>query len=95
MDYTLAAPKLLISQLHLAKCTTREDGLNVHNVGGLIFQRIWIQGVIVPGPEGVTLLDDGSGVIQLVGKTTDAGSYVLVVGGLCPAVQGLPMNVKV
>ncbi|CAH9094160.1 unnamed protein product [Cuscuta epithymum] len=94
MDYTLAALKLLCSHLNTATETTTSHSQLAFSLGGILFQRAWIQGVLVSTPAysdndaGHFLLDDGTGVIQLVLSNDflrydawELGMYVMVVGG--------------
>uniref|UniRef100_A0A7N0VEM0 RecQ-mediated genome instability protein 2 n=1 Tax=Kalanchoe fedtschenkoi TaxID=63787 RepID=A0A7N0VEM0_KALFE len=85
MDYSLAAPKLLCAQLKEARQTSSQ---NVMSLGGILFQRAWLQGVLVSasGEDGRLILDDGTGVIALNisgefrQRQWRAGMYVMVVG---------------
>ncbi|AEE28284.1 putative recQ-mediated genome instability protein [Arabidopsis thaliana] len=87
MDYSLAAVKMLCSQLRDAKPTPSQ---NAASLGGVLFQRAWLQGVLVPfsggGGDNCLVLDDGTGLLEL-GLTNDfalrqwkSGMYVMVVG---------------
>ena len=63
MDYSLAALKLVISQLKDAREVVSQ---NSFTLGGILFQRAWLQGVLVPDSDadgGSLLLDDGIGII--------------------------------
>ncbi|KAB1227343.1 hypothetical protein CJ030_MR1G022085 [Morella rubra] len=76
MDYSLAALKLLCFQLKDAKETPSQ---NASTLGGILFQRAWLQtgaklvsqGVLVSASEesddvgAPLLLDDGTGIVQL------------------------------
>ena len=65
MDYSLAALKLVISQLKDAREVVSQ---NSFTLGGILFQRAWLQGVLVPDSDadgGPLLLDDGTGIIEL------------------------------
>lgn len=64
MDYSLAALKVLSIQLKDARETASQKGLTL---GGILFQRAWLQGLLVSSsPDGNSLLlDDGTGVIHL------------------------------
>lgn len=65
MDYSLAAPKVMCGQLRKAKETTSQ---NAFTLGGVLFQRAWLQGVLVSvsdDAQGRFVLDDGTGVIHL------------------------------
>ncbi|KAI5322534.1 PREDICTED: recQ-mediated [Prunus dulcis] len=85
MDYNLAALKLLCVQLKDAQETSSENAMELHNI---IFQRAWLQGILVQVPaDGECLyLDDGTGVIELSlrpefrGRPWNIGMYVMVVG---------------
>ncbi|CAM8939830.1 hypothetical protein QQ045_017571 [Rhodiola kirilowii] len=84
MDYNLAAPKLLCAQLKDARKTSSQRAMTL---GGLLFQRAWLQGVLVSvSDDGRFLLDDGTGVIGLFisgdfrQHQWQAGMYVMVVG---------------
>ncbi|XP_048569189.1 uncharacterized protein LOC125550271 [Triticum urartu] len=93
MDYSLAALKLLASQL--AGSTTApssEDSSPAQMLFGIRFQRAWIQGVIVrvdysTGDNGSLFVDDGSCVTEFMLRSEDAkgqpwrpGMYVLIIG---------------
>lgn len=64
MDYSLAALKLLCSQLKHARETPSQSALTL---GGILFQRAWLQGILVyVSPDGDRLLlDDATGVAEL------------------------------
>ncbi|XP_057781898.1 uncharacterized protein LOC131000139 isoform X2 [Salvia miltiorrhiza] len=69
MDFNQAALKLLCAQLKNARQTPSQKAFSL---GGILFQRAWIQGVLVSvpsvsdyGESGRFLLDDGTGVIEL------------------------------
>ncbi|KAJ4915116.1 Uncharacterized protein Rs2_00666 [Raphanus sativus] len=86
MDYSLAAVKMLLSQLRDAKPTPSQ---NATALGGVLFQRAWLQGVLVSDPVtsgGRMVLDDGTGLVEL-GLSSDfalrqwkSGMYLMVVG---------------
>ncbi|CAL0304040.1 unnamed protein product [Lupinus luteus] len=87
MDYSLAALKLLCSQL---KDVGEVASQNSFTLGGILFQRVWLQGVLVSSSDGddvPLLLDDGTGLIQLHlsgdfrHRHWELGMYVMVVGG--------------
>ncbi|XP_024450111.2 uncharacterized protein LOC7459538 isoform X3 [Populus trichocarpa] len=85
MDYSLAALKLLRVQL---KDTSETPSQNALTLGGILFQRAWLQGILVSNDgDGRLLLDDGTGVIELCLsgdfrlRHWDSGMYVMVVGG--------------
>ncbi|XP_015873527.3 uncharacterized protein LOC107407482 isoform X2 [Ziziphus jujuba] len=85
MDYSLAALKLLCSQLKHARETPSQSALTL---GGILFQRAWLQGILVyVSPDGDRLLlDDATGVAELHLSADfrlrpwNNGMYVLVVG---------------
>ncbi|OIW08523.1 hypothetical protein TanjilG_03199 [Lupinus angustifolius] len=87
MDYSLAALKLLCLQLkHVREVASQ----NSFTLGGILFQRVWLQGVLVSSSDGddvPLLLDDGTGLIQLYlsgdfrHRHWKLGMYVMVVGG--------------
>ncbi|KAK9279602.1 hypothetical protein L1049_013281 [Liquidambar formosana] len=85
MDYSLAALKVLCGQLKNARETLSQNAMTL---GGILFQRAWLQGVLVSASDdGRFLLDDGTGVVDL-SLSTDfrcrewkIGMYVMVVGG--------------
>ena len=65
MDYSLAALKVMCGQLRKAKETASQ---NAFTLGGVLFQRAWLQGVLVSvsdDAQGRFVLDDGTGVIHL------------------------------
>ncbi|KAH7542062.1 hypothetical protein FEM48_Zijuj02G0033600 [Ziziphus jujuba var. spinosa] len=85
MDYSLAALKLLCSQLKHARETPSQSALTL---GGILFQRAWLQGILVyVSPDGDRLLlDDATGVAELHLSADfrlrpwNNGMYVMVVG---------------
>ncbi|KAJ1385494.1 RecQ-mediated genome instability protein 2 [Sesbania bispinosa] len=102
MDYSLAALKLLCSQLKDAREVPSQ---NSFTLGGILFQRAWLQGVLVSASNGhrdggPLLLDDGTGVIELSlsgefrFRPWKVGMYVMVVGGYF-ARAGEPPMIKV
>ncbi|KAL7084884.1 hypothetical protein ACP275_14G249400 [Erythranthe tilingii] len=101
MDYSLAALKLLCVQLGSAHQTTSQ---NAFTLGGILFQRAWLQGVLVSTPSfsdgGRTArlhLDDGTGVAELflsgdfLNRSWETGMYVMVVGGYFVGAGDAPM----
>ncbi|KAF5471018.1 hypothetical protein F2P56_011497 [Juglans regia] len=91
MDYRLAALKLLCAQLKDAKEMASQNAMSL---GNILFQRAWLQGVLVSASDendhvgAPLLLDDGTGVVQLALSSADfrlrpwkTGMYVMVVGG--------------
>lgn len=88
MDYNLAALKLFVGHLQRhARPRSNPGAPPVMALGNLLFQRACLQGVKVAGVEvGRKLLDDGSGVIELVFPKDfpehqwKIGMYVLVMG---------------
>ncbi|KAI3461343.1 hypothetical protein Pfo_018006 [Paulownia fortunei] len=101
MDYSLAALKLLCVQLRSARQTPSQ---NAFTLGGILFQRAWLQGILVSVPSssdsggsGRFLLDDATGVIELLlssdfrSRRWEAGMYILVVGGYFVRAGDLPM----
>ncbi|KAK7262221.1 hypothetical protein RJT34_29784 [Clitoria ternatea] len=100
MDYSVAALKLLCSQLKQAREVPSQ---NSFTLGGILFQRAWLQGILVSAPDGdgdPLLLDDGTGVthLSLTGEFRHRhwklGMYVMVVGGYV-ARGGEPPLIKV
>ncbi|KAJ7947917.1 recQ-mediated genome instability protein 2 [Quillaja saponaria] len=70
--------------------TSKAKRRNSLTLGGILFQRAWLQGILVSVSDkdgGVLLLDDGSGVIELSlsgdfrRRPWKVGMYVMVVGG--------------
>lgn len=100
MDWKLHAPKLFIAQVCNSSVRIRKGLPTVRALGGLLFQRAWLQGVVLPGLSNVDdlYLDDGSGVIQLIllpkFRRPDVGAYMLVLG-LVHARPGHPIVIKV
>nr|AAS79589.1 hypothetical protein [Ipomoea trifida] len=92
MDYSLGALKILCSHLTTATEATSHSQ-PAFSLGGILFQRVWLQGVLVSKPSpsndaGRFLLDDGTGVIELKlsgdylqNDAWELGMYVMVVGG--------------
>ncbi|KAK6144281.1 hypothetical protein DH2020_021101 [Rehmannia glutinosa] len=102
MDYSLAALKLLCVQLGSARQTPSQNAFIT--LGGIIFQRAWLQGILVPAPSssdgdesGRFLLDDGTGVLELflsgdfLSRRWEAGMYVMVVGAYVVRAGDFPM----
>ncbi|XP_020215185.1 recQ-mediated genome instability protein 2 [Cajanus cajan] len=96
MDYSLAALKLLCSQLkHVREVSSQ----NRFTLGAILFQRAWLQGLLVSASaDGAPLLlDDGTGLIELslTGEFRHhhwkPGMYVMVVGGYVARAGELPM----
>ncbi|KEH29927.1 putative recQ-mediated genome instability protein [Medicago truncatula] len=100
MDYSLAALKLFCSQLKLAREVPSQHSFTL---GGILFQRAWLQGVLVSSNDGSgpLLLDDGTGIIELSlsgefrQRQFKAGMYVMVVGGYATRATGEPSVIKV
>ncbi|GAB2214911.1 hypothetical protein Droror1_Dr00019278 [Drosera rotundifolia] len=95
MDYNLAALKLMCAQLKDAKPTSSQANFSL---GGILFQRAWLQGVLVDSfDEGRFVLDDGTGVVELAvsgdfrNRDWQLGMYVMVVGGYFVGSGQLPM----
>ncbi|CAN6440877.1 unnamed protein product [Victoria cruziana] len=62
MDYTLAALKLFCGQLKYARRTSSQSAMTL---GAILFQRAWLQGVLVSGQdERCYILDDGTDVVE-------------------------------
>ncbi|KAL5580211.1 hypothetical protein UlMin_012653 [Ulmus minor] len=86
MDYKLAALKLFCINLKDARETPGQK--NTLTLGGILFQRVWLQGLLVSiSPAGDRLLlDDGTGLIHLClssdlrQRPWKIGMYVMVVG---------------
>ncbi|CAK9312025.1 unnamed protein product [Citrullus colocynthis] len=85
MDYSLAALKLLCRQLKDARQTPSN---NAATLGGILFQRAWLQGILVSVDKqnGKLILDDGTGTVDLSLsrdfrlRPWSLGMYVMVVG---------------
>ncbi|XP_044482405.1 uncharacterized protein LOC123208864 [Mangifera indica] len=96
MDYSLAALKVLCSQLKDARETPSQNAVTL---GGILFQRAWLQGIIVSplDDDGNLLLDDGTGVVRLClsadfhQKQWNTGMYVMVVGAYVIRTGETPM----
>ncbi|EXB53715.1 hypothetical protein L484_008999 [Morus notabilis] len=88
MDYNLAAVKVVCSQLKEARQTASPKRMTL---GGILFQRVWLQGVLVwaSADSQKFILDDGTGLLHLhLSPSPDfllrpwkIGMYVMVVGG--------------
>ena len=65
MDYKLAAVKVLCAQLKEARQTASQKGSMT--LGGILFQRAWLQGILVGGGGGgdSLFLDDGTALCLL------------------------------
>ncbi|KAJ0686891.1 putative recQ-mediated genome instability protein [Helianthus annuus] len=103
MDYTLAALKLLCIQLKAAR-PTHDSSQSSISYGPILFQRAWLQGVIISLPstaegDGRFLVDDGTGVVELVASRDFINrdwklghcAYVMVVGGCVIRDDDLPL----
>ncbi|XP_022970350.1 uncharacterized protein LOC111469342 [Cucurbita maxima] len=85
MDYNLAALKLLCRQLNDAR---QAPSNNAATLGGILFQRAWLQGILVfvDRDNGKLILDDGTGTVELSlsgdfrQRPWSLGMYVMVVG---------------
>ncbi|XP_057482807.1 uncharacterized protein LOC130769625 [Actinidia eriantha] len=97
MDYSLAAPKLLCAQLKSAGQTPSQSSMTF---GGIIFQRAWLQGILVSTVSeggGRFVLDDGTGLVELSlsrdfsNRQWTLGMYVMVVGGFFVRTDEIPM----
>lgn len=96
MDYTLAALKLLCSQLKHVREVPSQNGFTL---GGILFKRVWLQGILVSTSEveSTLLLDDGTGIIELSLsgefrlRQWKPGMYVMVVGGYIARAAEPPM----
>ncbi|XVF19801.1 hypothetical protein REPUB_Repub11eG0142300 [Reevesia pubescens] len=95
MDYSLAALKLLCVQLKDARETPSQNALTL---GGILFQRTWLQGVLVSNDDDDhLLLDDGTGIVELSlsddfrQRQWKKGMYVMVVGGYFVRTVDLPV----
>lgn len=64
MDYNLAAVKVVCSQLKEARQTASPKRMTL---GGILFQRVWLQGVLVwaSADSQKFILDDGTGLLHL------------------------------
>ncbi|XP_020264702.1 uncharacterized protein LOC109840452 [Asparagus officinalis] len=100
MDYKLAALKVTCRQLRDARKTNSTPPSM--SLFGILFQRAWIQGVLVSGSEeGRFLIDDGSDVVELSLANESSphnwkkGLYVMVVGLYVPASADDPALIKV
>ncbi|KAJ8650999.1 hypothetical protein MRB53_004022 [Persea americana] len=96
MDYNLAALKLFCGQLKHARQTPSSSP--AMTIGSILFQRAWLQGVLVLGSEeGQFILDDGSSVVELSLSNEfrlhewKSGMYVMVVGVLVIRVDDPPL----
>ncbi|CAN4119446.1 unnamed protein product [Withania somnifera] len=101
MDYNLAALKVLCSQLNNAKETITQKSQLAFTLSGILFQRVWLQGILVSTPttdsSGRFLLDDGTGIIELHllsdfnTLSWEKGMFVMVVGAYFVQKGGLPL----
>nr|XP_043611033.1 uncharacterized protein LOC122582671 [Erigeron canadensis]XP_043611034.1 uncharacterized protein LOC122582671 [Erigeron canadensis] len=102
MDYSLAALKLLCIQLKAARASQDSSPSSI-SLGSILFQRAWIQGVIISLPsssaagDGRFLIDDGTGVIELlplanfVAQDWKLGAYVMAVGRCTIRTDNIPL----
>ncbi|GLT51289.1 hypothetical protein SLA2020_247090 [Shorea laevis] len=95
MDYDLAALKLLSGQL---KEVREISSQNAMTLGGILFQRAWLQGILVSNDDDdKLLLDDGTGIVELSlsadfrQRQWKRGTYVMVVGGYFVRSGDIPM----
>ncbi|KAE8720218.1 ARM repeat superfamily protein, putative isoform 1 [Hibiscus syriacus] len=95
MDSSLAALKLLCGQLKDARGTPSQNALTL---GGILFQRVWIQGVLVSNDDDDRLLLDYSTSVVELSLSVDSrqrqwrkGMYVMVVGGYFIRTGDLPV----
>ncbi|XP_077253176.1 recQ-mediated instability-like protein isoform X2 [Tasmannia lanceolata] len=86
MDYNLAALKLFCGQLKDASPVISSSP-SAMTLGPILFQRAWLQGVLVSGlEEGHFILDDGSDIVELSlpnelrPQDWKKGMYVMVIG---------------
>eukprot|EP01018_Ginkgo_biloba_P039485 Gb_26866 [translate_table: standard] len=102
MDYTLAAVKLFAAQLKNARPVPASSSNTTTGssmtLGTLLFQRAWLQGVLVAGTEhGSFILDDGSSAIELLlskdfqQQQWKIGMYVMVIGAYTISGSGSPI----
>ncbi|KAL6195893.1 hypothetical protein ACLB2K_031510 [Fragaria x ananassa] len=85
MDYSQAAVKLLCAHLKQAVESPLDNAMNLD---GILFQRAWLQGILVSAsPDSDRfLLDDGTGLIELClspdfrRRSWTVGMYVLALG---------------
>ncbi|GAA0147029.1 hypothetical protein LIER_06830 [Lithospermum erythrorhizon] len=97
MDYSLGAVKLTCAQLKSVRQISHSQ--NSYTLGTLLFQRAWLQGILVSTPAsavgGRFLLDDGTGLIELAGEVQnrplDIGAYLMVVGVYVARENDLPI----
>ncbi|OAY66292.1 hypothetical protein ACMD2_06364 [Ananas comosus] len=92
MDYSLAALKLFCCHLNDVQPSSSSSSSSSSSAAamtlfGILFQRAWLQGVLLSGHgDGRFLLDDGSGVVELSlspesqPQEWKKGMYVMVVG---------------
>ncbi|KAG0564836.1 hypothetical protein KC19_8G144000 [Ceratodon purpureus] len=95
MDYSVAAVKMYVTHLKPAKPAKEltSNGGSAFAIGSLIFQRVWLQGVLVQESENTSLsLQDGTGVLplQIGQEALKPGMYVLVVGAYLLGADGSP-----
>ncbi|KAJ8458976.1 hypothetical protein OPV22_031902 [Ensete ventricosum] len=100
MDYSLAALKLFCGELKDVRPASASSV--AATLFGILFQRAWLQGVLVSGTdEGRFLLDDGSDVIELLlsaesqPRQWKIGMYVMVVGPYVAAQSGGLSTIRV
>ncbi|KGN64872.1 recQ-mediated genome instability protein 2 isoform X2 [Cucumis sativus] len=98
MDYSLGALKLLCRQLKDARGTPSHP---TANLGGILFQRAWLQGILVSVDKenGKLILDDATGTVELslsrdfLLRPWSLGMYVMVVGAFLFRTNELPFIV--
>ncbi|XP_064938650.1 uncharacterized protein LOC135592875 isoform X1 [Musa acuminata AAA Group] len=102
MDYSLAALKLFCGELKDVCAASASASSSAATLFGILFQRAWLQGVLVSGTdEGRFLLDDGSDVVELLLSAESQpqqwkiGMYVMVVGPYVAAQSGGLSTIRV
>ncbi|KAF4361668.1 uncharacterized protein LOC115721757 isoform X2 [Cannabis sativa] len=101
MNYELAALKVFCEHLKKAH-EISSPSQKTMSIGGILFQRAWLQGVLVSVSNNGDhlLLDDGTGLIQLSPLADSRvqpwkiGMYVMVVGGYVVCPDDYPMIKK-
>ncbi|KAL1361472.1 hypothetical protein HN51_009843 [Arachis hypogaea] len=94
MDYSVAALKVVCSQLKHAR-EVQNHSQSSYTLGGILFQRVWLQGALVS--DTPLVLDDGTGVIELsvsrdfLHRHWQPGMYAMVVGGYVVGTGDIPM----
>ncbi|GLJ44311.1 hypothetical protein SUGI_0927420 [Cryptomeria japonica] len=100
MDYNIGAIKVFARQLKNARPISPSTSITgpAMTLGTLLFQRVWLQGMLVACREnGCFVLDDGSSIIEIflpkdfLQQQWKIGMYVMVIGAYSVGGSGSPV----